>query len=339
MNTFSPNHQKRYLELDALRGIAALFVVLFHYSLHYKELPVFSIFRFGITGVDLFFLISGFVIFQSISAVKSGTEFLINRLTRLYPTYWVAVTFTFFVIFFTNRVVLGYNYSPQWGDYWCNMTMFQYYIGVDDLDGPYWTMITEMVFYLIMFVLLVTRLIRFTIPLFILMLASTVIVSWFYKDSGGEFYWDYKFNFPLSQYLPLFFGGIAFYKITVEKTRQWRYYLLIVICYLTQYMFYEYVGRLNGFISHAEYKLILAIYFTLFFLFAFGKLKWLVNPVTVFLGKISFPLYLIHQFFSINFMIPKLMKIGVNYYVAAYLVALPICILVASFITFTVERR
>jgi peptidoglycan/LPS O-acetylase OafA/YrhL len=52
---------KRYDELDVLRGFAALFVLFFHLTLFRNEAKYG--FQLGITGVDLFFMISGFVIF------------------------------------------------------------------------------------------------------------------------------------------------------------------------------------------------------------------------------------------------------------------------------------
>ena len=87
---------KRFHELDALRGIAALMVVFFHFTIGRAEAKLG--FKLGTTGVDLFFIISGFVIFMSLSKVKSSLDFVINRVSRLYPTYWVSVTFTFILI-------------------------------------------------------------------------------------------------------------------------------------------------------------------------------------------------------------------------------------------------
>ena len=88
------NKSNRYQELDALRGIAAIMVVLFHFTMGRKEANLG--FKLGTTGVDMFFIISGFVIFMSINKVKTSGEFIINRISRLYPTYWACVTFTFF---------------------------------------------------------------------------------------------------------------------------------------------------------------------------------------------------------------------------------------------------
>ena len=87
----------RILELDALRGIAALSVFFYHASIYYKESIYFSFFRFGLTGVDLFFLISGFVIFSSIQN-KTRIQFIKSRFLRLYPSYWLALTLTFILI-------------------------------------------------------------------------------------------------------------------------------------------------------------------------------------------------------------------------------------------------
>lgn len=49
--------QNRIKELDSLRGIAALMVVLFHYNSMLKE-KAFFLLKLGVTGVDLFFMIS-----------------------------------------------------------------------------------------------------------------------------------------------------------------------------------------------------------------------------------------------------------------------------------------
>ena len=73
----TPHPHKRYQELDALRGIAALFVVFFHFTMGREGLNTF--FKLGTTGVDLFFIISGFVIFMSLQKISKGRDFVINR--------------------------------------------------------------------------------------------------------------------------------------------------------------------------------------------------------------------------------------------------------------------
>ena len=93
----------RVVELDALRGIAAVAVVAYHYTTRYAEqighaggLPL-SI-AFGNYGVQLFFLISGFVIFMTLERTRSAMDFVVSRFSRLFPAYWAAMAITAAVI-------------------------------------------------------------------------------------------------------------------------------------------------------------------------------------------------------------------------------------------------
>ena len=70
----NPIQSNRFQELDALRGIAALMVVFFHFTIGRPEAKLG--FKLGTTGVDLFFIISGFVIF--ILRVKKNSNFIIH---------------------------------------------------------------------------------------------------------------------------------------------------------------------------------------------------------------------------------------------------------------------
>lgn len=325
----------RIQELDALRGIAALVVLVFHFSLLSPDLLKFT--KFGVTGVDLFFIISGFVITMSLERIQFGYQFVINRFSRLYPTYWAAVIFTFGIICINKYFLGAYPQTPlPTYDFFCNLSMFQYYLGAKDLDGPYWTMIIEMLFYLVMLYLFLTKTLKSAIAILIpLILLGTILTEfhWFQPFSMAYFK-----NFPLAQSLPLFVSGILFYRIFTTQGNKFLNIFLIIGCYLLQVLLFTKTGRANYYISHAEYKAVLAVYYALFFLFVFGKLRFIVNKGSLFLGKISFALYLIHQYFSIYFLIPNLMKWGVNYYAAAFLIALPVCVLIAAGITIRIEK-
>jgi peptidoglycan/LPS O-acetylase OafA/YrhL len=81
-------------------------------------------------------------------------------------------------------------------------------------------------------------------------------------------------------------------------------------------------GRSRFFVNVYEYTGMLAIYFTLLYLFSAGKLKFIINHVTVFFGNISFSLYLIHQTIGlvvIAFLLPY-MHWGIVFGVALLLV-------------------
>jgi len=94
----------RIVELDALRGLAALAVVAFHYTTLYGELyghstqPPVS-FGFGNYGVHLFFLISGFVIFMTLERTRTAMDFVVSRFSRLFPAYWVAILMSAAVVY------------------------------------------------------------------------------------------------------------------------------------------------------------------------------------------------------------------------------------------------
>ncbi|MGK4569054.1 hypothetical protein [Flavobacterium sp. 3HN19-14] len=82
----------------------------------------------------------------------------------------------------------------------------------------------------------------------------------------------------------------------------------------------------------------LAVFFLIFVLFVNRKLHFIVNRVTLFLGKISFALYLIHQWISIDLIIPFFTeKMQLNFWVVVLVVNLPLVILLATAVTFFVE--
>ena len=92
--------RQRLNQLDALRGLAAMAVVLFHFSTRFSELypqaaPQAWSVPLGYVGVNLFFIISGFVIFMTVERTARPADFVVSRISRLYPAYWVAIILTF----------------------------------------------------------------------------------------------------------------------------------------------------------------------------------------------------------------------------------------------------
>jgi peptidoglycan/LPS O-acetylase OafA/YrhL len=117
------------MSLDAIRGIAAFAVSLFHYGL----------FPFGYLGVELFFLLSGFVLTLP---SRHGTlrEFVIARCIRLYPAYWVCMALTC-----SAAVIAGERVS--FVDLAANATMLTAFVGRRYIDGVYWSLTEELIFY------------------------------------------------------------------------------------------------------------------------------------------------------------------------------------------------
>ena len=101
--------------IDAFRGLAILWVVFFHYYFRYAR-PMHSVnlypyqpiqspaIGYGFYGVQLFFIISGFVINQSLERSNSCGAFLKHRVIRLFPTMLLCSVITFL---FVNLPCIG----------------------------------------------------------------------------------------------------------------------------------------------------------------------------------------------------------------------------------------
>jgi peptidoglycan/LPS O-acetylase OafA/YrhL len=319
----------RYAELDSLRGVAALLVVLFHFTMGRSQAELG--FKLGTTGVDLFFIISGFVISMSIERVSSGLEFVINRASRLYPTYWACVTVTFIVI---STYTWYKQDSTKVSDYLGNLTMFQYYLHIPNLDDPYWTMIVEMLFYLFILILFYFRLLKYIVTIGSILTAFVVSISWFYWD---KFSWLFN-ALPILEFFPLFFTGIIFYKIVKEKNNSPSQYLFVLGCLVAQILLFDHAGISKEFISQLEYAAMLVIYFGLFILFVNDKLKIIISKPLLFLGKISFALYLSHQYIFIGHVLPFLLnRLNLNFWFSIICIGLPLSLGLATAITYYVE--
>jgi len=146
----------RYHELDALRGITAIMIVAVHFSVNNSN-NAFS-FHIGFIAVDLFFIISGFVILLTIEKNKTWQYFLLNRFSRLYPAYWICVLMTTIAIFLAQRWNIFINVEANFmKQVLANLTMLQNYLQIDNIDGSYWTLAIELQFYLFILLFLIFK--------------------------------------------------------------------------------------------------------------------------------------------------------------------------------------
>lgn len=302
--------KQRIEELDALRGLAALSVVLFHYTLETEQTG--SYFKVGCMGVDLFFIISGFVIFMTIQKSKNWKAFFVSRFSRLYPAYWMCVSITTLAIFFSIQIdshvleifVLKENFLLV---YLANLTMFQHYFKIPNVDGSYWTLIVELVFYIFMLIILALKKLDKLETYGIIFL---FFVSLYYFDPVAEHLLFRKLiaAIPLIGYFPLFFAGILLYKMKFEKRTALRMEIFI-LTFIIQCIIFQHCYRNRFYIALTEYILTLSVIYVIFLLFLYGKLGFIVYPITMWLGKISYTLYLLHQVIGTSFIIPVMMKV------------------------------
>jgi len=206
----------RLAVLDGLRLVAALMVALYHYTAFTPygktiwgvepetSFPfLHRLTTYGWMGVELFFLISGFVICMS-SWGRSLGGFFRSRITRLYPAYWPAVLIT------TAAAVIypDVRHHLPLADVLTNLTMLNAPLNVTHVDGVYWSLWAEARFYLLFAVVLLWRggldLRRATLFGYGWLVAAVITVA---------------ANQPVlkvilqPEYAPLFVGGMAFYLI------------------------------------------------------------------------------------------------------------------------------
>jgi len=143
--------QDRVPALDLLRLFAALSVVVFHYAYRGAaadgfttvSLPALApVAKYGWFGVELFFVISGFVIAWS-ALGRTAIEFGIARAARLWPAFAACTTATFAVTYWFGMPPFETHFV-QWV---ANLTMLAPAFGQPFMDGAYWSIVLELTFY------------------------------------------------------------------------------------------------------------------------------------------------------------------------------------------------
>jgi len=325
---FIMDHKHRLQELDALRGIAALSVLLFHFTINQNAKKLGWQFSYGVTGVDIFFMISGFVIFLTIHKVKSWKEFAIFRFARLYPTYWACMLLTIIFILLYDPVA----FDPV--QIAANLTMFPAFFGIEDLDGSYWTLVIELIFYLWILVIYLTKNLKNIVQIGFFFTVG-IIAFHYFNSYYLDFYLFTQRKLQLINHFPLFLSGILFYNLKF-KSFSFRDLALIFFCLAAAFYLHDKGGRARQVISATEHDLILIFYHLTFALFIFGKLTFLIRPPLLFLGKISYSLYLLHQYIGLHLINTFNETLHLNIYLAIISTIL-ICIGLAYLVTIYVE--
>ena len=112
---------------------------------------------FGMFGVSIFFLISGFIVPFSVNRAKiTAVSFLKKRFIRIYPLYIVCFTITFLLVSFYVYFNTGiYPYSIK--DYLVQVSLLRDWFWVSSIDGISWTLEIEIKFYVLYAVLMLIK--------------------------------------------------------------------------------------------------------------------------------------------------------------------------------------
>lgn len=287
----------RLLNLDILRLVSALMVLVFHYGfrmrisgegggLGFPELAPVAMWLD--TGLLIFFAISGYVIAMSAEG-RSAYDFAAGRFARLWPTFFVCATITAVILSIWHVPTLAPPTVRQWLGH---LVIISRGLGQPFLDGAYWTIAYEIIFYAWVFVLIATNLFDRAWRIVVLAWLAISVVNEMMIGSGA-----------LQKLLITTYSGYFAFGLTLYKTqREWSPANLCLLAlnacwatitpFLTQAEFVETYGfgrNVEGLAVIGPISLgIVAICATA------PSLR--ISPaLAIGLGGLTYPLYLLHQ--------------------------------------------
>jgi peptidoglycan/LPS O-acetylase OafA/YrhL len=318
-------HDGRLLELDVLRGLAALAVVLFHYTVRYGEVygypspPAVRV-PLGFYGVEVFFCISGFVIFMTLERVRAPLDFVIWRFSRLWPAYLAAILLTFTAVHLfalPGREISGL-------DALVNVTMIQGLLHVRSVDGAYWSLQVELIFYGWMFLAYLTGALRHIRVASCLALVPPVVYFLARRYLGHDLSYTAG-SLLLVPYMPFFVIGLAAYDLHARRGSPVKDLLLMLASIAVIALCHSAVEGAVALGAAAVLCLVV-----------WGRLRVIAAGPLLFLGTISYTLYLLHQ--NIGYIVIRAaVQRGVPTNLAIGL-AVTVSIALAAALTWTVEK-
>jgi peptidoglycan/LPS O-acetylase OafA/YrhL len=234
--------------------------------------------RYGYLGVPLFFMISGFVIPWSAIGRTPG-EFVASRVSRLYPTFWVAMALTVALVFVFKGTL------PTLRTLLANATMVPALLGSPRIDDIYWTLEIEVRFYALIFVLLVLRQMPNFERWLFGWLAAAVICQFVQEP------WIVSFALLMPHAVYFIAGGFFF--LVMFRGWTWQRAAAIALCSILCAVT-AYDGRQAFITADAVSAVVVPVVIVVFFA-AFAMVRVRIAPELAYrLGALTYPLYLTH---------------------------------------------
>lgn len=330
----------RIEHLDGLRGLAIIWVILFHsYSRWPEHLKFVSItqdipiFDYGYLGVQLFFMISGFVIFMTLDKSKNYIDFIKRRWLRLFPAMLIATILIYSTApFFSERpggIPSLINIIP--GLTFISPDLIKFFSGsyIAGLEGAFWSLYVEVVFYIFMGFIYFFIGRKYCIP------ALFLALSMFYFSlvlKKIELSWPYELitalGFPNYAW---FIVGCTMYEF-LNKRGNIQIYAITALSILLLFAPSVLNNKFN-FTLISFYFGILTI-----FIFSFSNhsiQKILSNKPLILIGFVSYPLYLIHE----NILVATLIKLEKTSLPTSVILLMPIFIsIVLVFLAYIIAK-
>ncbi|MCX5609959.1 MULTISPECIES: acyltransferase [unclassified Streptomyces] len=287
----------RLAALDGVRILAALSVVFYHYVVlesGWGE-PTETVFPgarpfavYGWLGVEVFFLVSGFVICMSGWGRTVG-DFAVSRISRLFPAYWAGIAFTTLVLFAWPEV----RPVEALRDVVVNLSMLQGGVGVPHVDDAYWTLFVELKFYVLFAVVVIRGVTYRNCVLFCGLWTLAGVVAPAVDNLALSF-------FAVPPYSPYFIAGIAFYLMRRFRPNAVLWAVVGLQFLLAQhYVHNRMVSSLGRAVTERTPAWPAHVIITIGFLVmaaialgAFDRIQWRWLPHA---GALTYPFYLIHM--------------------------------------------
>lgn len=278
--------------ITSLRGVGAICIVIYHYSCIFSNTMKSKI-DWGLLtfAVPMFFVLSAFFLYKKARDFKSVIKLFIYRMLRLYPAYWMGVTITFII-----RKWFLHEESINIFSYIANLTMFENILGIEAMDGVYWTLVYEIALLgMLMGFIIVGKILQISIInhcnvccLIWLLLGFCSQIYILISGHGSSSVRAILFG---SSYIPTFVIGLILSDIYLfnKQIDGW------MIFNIGLSLIYEIV-----FMPKAT-AIIAIIGATMVWLVVSGKYEkvisiFLKNKVLLFFGSISYPIYLCHRY-------------------------------------------
>ena len=283
----------RILELDALRALAAINLLLFHFTLVYQNKygyasPLGFDFPYGKYGVQLFFMLSGFVNAMTLLKKREPGDFLMSRVIRIFPSFWIVILL--------NIVLLStctmFAATPTASQFAANMTAMPRLFGYECWEPVTWTLQVELIFYMILLVLFkggaLNRPLR---TVCVLIGISGFGMMYCYQanamnpESAQAAVSTFVSGLLILKYLPLFGIGILLHEIRFQRSNSVLNGIGIVACSIVFHLIDD----------HGHNPAATLVLLGLLTLSAYGKLpvlRW--KPFAV-ISASSYALYLFHN--------------------------------------------
>jgi peptidoglycan/LPS O-acetylase OafA/YrhL len=335
------NESERLQTVDGLRGVAILLVVGFHFfSAHQDLFPygaVFSnvlLFKYGFTGVDLFFIISGFVIALTLERCRSPFDFLLRRVIRIWPALVVSAIIVF-VLLNVSPSPSAQQHRPSWEDFIPSLTLTPSVLWqgifpkIDHINSVYWTLVIETQFYVIaaaIFWLCGQE--QFSRNLAIFTFAN-ILVRAAVKRLLPEFAMITYQTMQVTDFMPWFAAGAIFFDLFKKRLTKVTAVILLGAMFLI-------IVRTAAFNSEPFGIILFALaFFSAFWLISIRHRAgnaFVYRPL-VWVGAASYSIYLYHEPLGMVLIssVPKSLSIGFQVTIVLLITALMLLIGYLSF--------